>query len=121
MSKPSYYICIYTFWKNSFDDWFGPYPSLEAAEAALEDPDIVRKDLGETVSDVKNQICCLGIYTTMKAHELGMHNHWASPYAYNAIPAQDRIPSNLHDLAELEKQHLPRFKEPYYNTQEKNK
>lgn len=99
MSAAKYYIRIDTYWQNSRDTFFGPYPTREAAATALTDSGVGRSDLGQAAHDIKNQTRCLGILNTTQARQNGMNNR-------NTIPAQNTIPGDLYELAELENIYL---------------
>jgi len=99
MAKAKFYIRMDTYWQGSRDTFFGPYETQEAAQLAVSESGAGRWDLGQMARDVKNQTRCLGILNTTEAHKQGMN--WR-----NTIPARDKVPGDLHDLAELEEAYL---------------
>ena len=99
MPKAKFYIRIDTYWQNSRDTFFGPYENRPSAESAIDESGAGRWDLGQMARNIKHQTRCLGIMTTTQARKVGMN--WR-----NTIPARDKVPGDLYDLAELEEAYL---------------
>lgn len=80
----TYYIRIDTFWQNSPDSWFGPYPSKQLADEAVETSGIFDNRLGFLAADVKNQTRCLGVYGATYSKNLGRTDE--NTYAADILP-----------------------------------
>ncbi len=99
MARSKFYVRMDTYWQGSRDTWFGPYITRQQAEDAA-DCGAGRYDLGQMARDIKNQTRVLGVYNATESRKRGRRNH-------NTIPAQNKLPADLHDLAELEDHYLP--------------
>ena len=101
MSNAKFYVEIATFYANAPSFFFGPYPTREAAEAAVSHTDgPSRADLAQRSDDIRYGTQCLAIHTTTQARANGMSRvaFWDGG---NCYPAQPELPGNKDVLTKL--------------------